>query len=395
MMRVLIVHPHILQGGAETAVVYLAHHLEKLGIHAEIATLSTDFTYMPPEARGLVYHLPKRTRKPIPTTSLRNVARLLLLETFALRTIVAPLASRFDLINPHNAPAPWATSLLPKHPPVVWMCNEVFDLHGALTHRWPRNLAFRAAVQSGRMLDRRLVRLAVDRLVSLSKYHARQVYKRYGTAPDVVHPGVDVEFFRVGNPERVVRKFGLKDCLVLLHVGMLIPSKGQELSLRATALLRSRYANVKLVLVGRGPDEKRLQTIIQKLGLGENIMLLEFISQEDLRDLFHASHINLFPVSDQSWGAVPFQAMLGGAINIISTDCGAAEVVEEQQLGITLGQPSPQALADAVIGVWTRYAELQAELVPMAKRYVEETLTWENYARGMADVYRDVISRRL
>ena len=74
---------------------------------------------------------------------------------------------------------------------------------------------------------------------------AERIRRHYGREATVCHPPVDVDFFEGGQDVR-------ED--FLLAVGALVPYKRFEAAVETASRLRRR-----LVLVGSGPEEKRLR----------------------------------------------------------------------------------------------------------------------------------------
>jgi glycosyltransferase involved in cell wall biosynthesis len=76
---------------------------------------------------------------------------------------------------------------------------------------------------------------------------------------DVLPPGIDVSRFSAGRTER-------PDAHVIVSPGRLVWEKGHQDVMRAVALLRR--PDVRLLIVGSGPEEGRLRAYADELGIG-------------------------------------------------------------------------------------------------------------------------------
>lgn len=65
--------------------------------------------------------------------------------------------------------------------------------------------------------------------------------------------------------------------VTLLNVGRLSPEKGQDLLLRAMAPLAQRHPGLNLKFAGTGPEEERLRSLAQSLGIGDRVHFLGYI----------------------------------------------------------------------------------------------------------------------
>jgi len=113
------------------------------------------------------------------------------------------------------------------------------------------------------------------------------------------------------------------------------------------------------------------------------------ISEDELRSLYHACDVNLFPVKDQTWGLVPFEALAAGKPSIVAEGCGAAEIMGREKMGFLIN-PNVEDLTEAVTFT-LKHPELVEDMVKRGQRFVRENLTWEIYAREMYVVFRDLL----
>ena len=137
----------------------------------------------------------------------------------------------------------------------------------------------------------------------------------------------------------------------LLQAGRLIPKKGIATSLLTFAEFRKRYPHSTLTLAGEGPLRGELELLSQKLGVAEGVTFTGFVTQRELRDLFHRSHIFLHPSetgADGNQEGVPnamLEAMASGLPVFATMHGGIPEAIEHGLSGMLVPEGDVDALA--------------------------------------------------
>lgn len=391
-MRVLIIHPHIFAGGAEKVLLNLACYLEELNCDVDIATLTLDLSKLPSYLHKLHYMLPEAQPTFPDKCSLTATIKSTYKETQLLTNQITECADDYDLLNPHNFPAYWAAGLTSSGRPVVWHCNEVLGPYGRTKDLYDRSLVFRLAVEWARKIDKFIVNRSIDRIVTCSNFNKCLIEEMYGRKPEVVNTCVDYRFFST-EVKNTKSKLGESDAILLLHVGSLIQRKNQLVSIRALKILKRKIGSVKLAVVGDGPWKPILKEAVMNLHLDEDVYFFGEVSEEDLRCLYHACDINLFPAQGQTWGLVPFEALAAGKPSVISKHCGAAEVFSKRKLGMVVA-PEARELAEATYFL-LRNPHIAEEFVKQGRSFVSENLTYRKYAEKILTIFKNSVELKL
>jgi len=135
---------------------------------------------------------------------------------------------------------------------------------------------------------------------------------------------------------------------VVLAVGRLTDQKAFDVLIRAFSLVR-KNRSLRLLILGEGENRPALQSLIQQLGLEEDVNLMGFVQNP----YPYVSHSSLF-VLPSRWEGLPtvlIEALYLGA-PIVATDCpgGSREILKDGQYGKLVPVDAPISLAEAIEG---------------------------------------------
>ena len=170
----------------------------------------------------------------------------------------------------------------------------------------------------------------VDRFVANSRYVAGRIRRYYNRGSTVVYPPVDTTFYRP-SPDPRVQDSGF------LVVSALVPYKRLDVAIRAC-----RQVGAPLTIVGRGPEQPRLEA----LGGGQ-VRFTGWLADEEIRDLYSRSTAVLLP-GVEDFGMAPVEAQACGCPVVAVGIGGACETVIDGVTGILVADASVDAFADAL-----------------------------------------------
>jgi glycosyltransferase involved in cell wall biosynthesis len=127
-------------------------------------------------------------------------------------------------------------------------------------------------------------------------------------------------------------------------MGRLHPEKGVLLLLEAFARLKD--LNVNLLIVGDGPEQGTIRSVIRERTLS-NITMVEAVEHSDVGAYMHQSHVLVFPSLTTSEG-LPLTVLEGMAtgLPVIASDIPAlAGVIQDGENGFRVRRGSAEALA--------------------------------------------------
>lgn len=173
----------------------------------------------------------------------------------------------------------------------------------------------------------------------------------------------------------------------LLNVGRLSPEKGQDLLLQAIAPLAARYPGLNLKFAGTGPEEARLRTLAQTLGIGDRVHFLGYI--HDMPALY--ADVDLLVQSSLTEGlpnVIVEAAYL--RVPIVATSVGGtAEVIEHGDSGWLI-EPGDVGAIRAGIEAFVGAPERFAEMAERASRRIVEGFSIAVRTQRLSEFYERI-----
>jgi glycosyltransferase involved in cell wall biosynthesis len=224
-------------------------------------------------------------------------------------------------------------------------------------------------------------------VVTVSSASATDIATDFGVTPEaisVMHLGVDTEMFR---PLPAITREPYR---LMTTASADAPLKGLSHLLRALAVLRPEYPDIRLTLVGRPKPDGETQRLINSLGLADCIDCSKGISHEEMVEKYAQATVAVVPSMYEGFGLPAVEAMACG-VPLVSTSGGAlAEVVADAALVVSPGDGN--ALAQQIKRLFDD-ASLRDEYASRGLQRVEQHFCWERCAERMEAYYRERIGQ--
>ncbi|BEP13634.1 glycosyltransferase family 4 protein [Acidothermaceae bacterium B102] len=168
----------------------------------------------------------------------------------------------------------------------------------------------------------------------------------------------------------------------VLFVGRLMDFKNVDQLLRATVLVRQRYPEVSVHVLGQGPMLEQLVDLTQSLGLADSVTFLPPVpDHEGVIARMKSAKVLALPSSREGFGMVLLEALASGTPVLTSNHPGnAGRHLVTADTGLATGT-SPQELADGLLDL------LDNPRSPAACRGAASEYSWQAIAERLVDVY--------
>jgi glycosyltransferase involved in cell wall biosynthesis len=178
----------------------------------------------------------------------------------------------------------------------------------------------------------------------------------------------------------------------LIFVGRLLAHKNADLVIRVVEYLKRTRPNVSCLLIGEGPEDKRLHDLAAELQLESNITFRGSLPTEEIYRSYKASKICLLPSSREGFGIVTLEANAAGlpVITIDAQDNAMKDIIVEGENGFvrpadveTIAQVIQELLSD----------ERRLTAMEHSCRNTAHQYNWDNISRQVEALYQSIIAR--
>lgn len=180
--------------------------------------------------------------------------------------------------------------------------------------------------------------------------------------------------------------------LILGNIGSLKPGKNQKMLLSAIRRIKADgvSSNIKVIMVGEGPDRAMLEKFISDFSLEEEILLLGY--RDDIPELLSLFNVLVLCSIKNTEGLsnVILEAMSSG-ITVISTETtGTAEVIRDNDNGFLV--KTPDELIEK-IKLLNSDRALRAAMGARAKEFIRQNYALEKMLQNYERVYLELLER--
>jgi phosphatidylinositol alpha-1,6-mannosyltransferase len=204
-----------------------------------------------------------------------------------------------------------------------------------------------------------------------------------------VPPGVDVErFVPLTTEQRGAARdhFGLPvEGRLVVAASRLVPRKGFDTLIRASAQLRHSHPDLTVAICGGGRDAPRLARLGQELAapvrfLGRlpDIDMPRAYGMADLFAMLCRSRWG--GLEQEGFGIVFLEAAAAGVAQLAGRSGGAAEAVVEHETGLVVDQPGDVATVATALATLLDQPSRRAEMGAQARQRAEEHFTYDRLA---------------
>lgn len=250
--------------------------------------------------------------------------------------------------------------------------------HGTTTER---SLRYRAT----RKLETRAIQQA-DHVFTICEGLRTDILTR-GIPADkvtVIPNAVDIASFNLASPPDpgLQDRWGLTGKTVIGFVGSFYAYEGLDLLLEALPAIIEKQRDIRVLLVGGGPQEANLRLQAERLGLKEVVVFAGRVPHEDVSRYYDLIDILAYPrhpirLTELVTPLKPLEAMAQGQLFVASDVGGHKELVEHNRTGILFKAGDRDALAQAIVELLSnpwRWPELRAN----GRQFVESVRNWRN-----------------
>jgi len=202
----------------------------------------------------------------------------------------------------------------------------------------------------------------------------------------VNYNGIDLTKFHQGTKQKSTTTF------TLISVGTLMWRKGFMYQLLILKKLIDKNKDVRLVIVGDGPDLEGLKYTTAALQLQDHVSFTGKKNEAEVRSLLAEAVVYISTSAAEGLANSVVEAMACG-LPVIASDCeGMNEVIEERKNGFIVPFGDVDGVVDKVEEVLSSSSRLE-DMSKNARSYVEKNFNEVEWSIKMIEIYKRLETR--
>ena len=217
----------------------------------------------------------------------------------------------------------------------------------------------------------------------------------------VVPNAVDIEHFSLssGPDPELKSRLGLADCRVIGFLGSFYAYEGLDLLIAALPGILAKAPDVRLLLVGGGPQEANLKAQTAALGLTDKVVFVGRVPHAEVSRYYDLVDLLAYPrhpmrLTELVTPLKPLEAMAQGHLLIASDVGGHKELISDGQTGVLFRAGDSEDLAIKTLATLA-LADHGAAIRANGRCFVERERNWARSIANYKTIYGAALRRNL
>jgi len=210
----------------------------------------------------------------------------------------------------------------------------------------------------------------------------RVIYNGINPKP---HPDIDAATLKLISQHNLKKRD-----FIIGTVGSLNIQKDTITLVTAVAKILRKRPEAKLVLVGSGPLRPRLDRLVKKLGITEQVIFAGMLT--DVSGILQVMSMFVLPSKSEAFGISILEAMRAGVPVIATRVGGIPEVITNNKSGLLVEPGDPKQLASTIMRLMND-TQLQRKLVAGGREVVSK-FSATRMASETAKLYKAILGRQ-
>lgn len=247
-------------------------------------------------------------------------------------------------------------------------------------------------IQYGRIapfLEKVIYKLPYQKIITVSRSIKQELIENFKIRQEkisVVNNGVNLEFIDQIKPQLNPKRLYKKERDSICFTGRLVNTKRLQDLIFAVELLKKKIPKIRLKIIGSGPEENSLKSLVHKLGLTKNVLFFTKKNDSDKFRELKKSEIFVLPSVREGFGIVLIEAMACQTAVIGAKIDGIKDVIHEKVDGLFFEPKNPADLAEK-LDTLLRNKKMRLKLAKEGRKKVETRFQWKDKVREIEAIY--------
>jgi glycosyltransferase involved in cell wall biosynthesis len=251
-------------------------------------------------------------------------------------------------------------------------------------HTYPRPIDEKTLSRLTVKLHEKTIRKC-DRLITITD-QVKELYSKVFDETKIwtIPLGVDTERFKP--PENRFQKKSFE----ILFAGYLYKLKGAEYLVKAMHIIAENRGDVRLRIVGDGPDKLYLMRLTEALQLKDKVVFEGLVPHNKMPHYYQQCDIFCFPTLGEPFGKAIIEAMACAKPVIASNIGGAVEIIQNEKTGLLVPPAQPKTLATKINELLEDEKKTK-QMGTNARKTVIARYSWEKISEIYHEFYQNLM----
>lgn len=203
----------------------------------------------------------------------------------------------------------------------------------------------------------------------------------------VVHATVDLDKFLFIN-KRYTNK---KDFMIIGSVGRLNWAKGYDLLIKSLKIVKKNYPNFQMKIAGDGPYRDKLEHLIDKYSLRNNVSILGELHYTEIPDFYNSIDLYVQPSTSEGSPITLKEAMASSLPILASNAGGIPEIIKHNQTGILFESGNRQELEKGLIKIIAMDDSQKKEMGEKARASSIKQFNIKKTSNTLYNIYNSIL----
>ncbi|MBQ9019618.1 MAG: glycosyltransferase [Bacilli bacterium] len=213
---------------------------------------------------------------------------------------------------------------------------------------------------------------------------------------NIIPTGIEVERFYKENIDQKklqeLKKYLKldKNDFILLFVGRLAEEKNIEFLIKNHKELVKKHKNIKLIIVGDGPDKEKYEEYSKSLNIENNVIFTGKTKWEDTPYYYHIANVFTTASKTETQGLTVIEAMASNIVPVCMKDEAFQSMIDEELDGLLF--ETEEEYRNQILRLYKNKKEL--EKFDKQARIKSDTYSSKYYAERVLAVYKRAIKEK-
>jgi glycosyltransferase involved in cell wall biosynthesis len=186
-------------------------------------------------------------------------------------------------------------------------------------------------------------------------------------------------------------RLGLHGSSVIGFIGSFYAYEGLDLLLRSFPAMLAQRPDLRVLLVGGGPQEEALKRLARELHIADRVVFSGRVAHQEVQRYYSIVDVFIYPrisirLTELVTPLKPLEAMAQSRLVVASDVGGHRELIHDGETGVLFKAGNGASLAESVIRIFDNPDAFQT-VRKAGRKFVEQRRTWEISTAGYLPVF--------